>query len=246
MKIDVYFTPHGLTEERLKDHLAVVVDVLRSSTTICAALAAGAKEIIPAESIAAAINLAANLSKDAILLCGEREGKLIEGFHLANSPLEYLPKLVKNKTLIFGSTNGSPTVVKTRPASCTYIGGFVNLSKIVAVLAESKKPVDVICSGQHGQFSIEDSVCAGHIISELQRHPMAGLDLSDSAAAALLLYQHHREAFPAVVMESEHGRYLASIGLQADLPVCADLDRIPVLPVYQEGKIRLVKEKVSR
>ena len=72
MKVEIYLTPQEFTEERLKDQIAVVVDVLRSCTTICAALAAGAKEIIPAESVSSAIELASNLSKDTILLCGER------------------------------------------------------------------------------------------------------------------------------------------------------------------------------
>ena len=100
MKIDVCLSPGEFSEEKLKDQVAVVVDVLRASTTICAALAAGAKEIIPAESIEEAIRLASNLTRDAILLCGEREGKLIQGFDLANSPHEYKPRVVKGKTLL--------------------------------------------------------------------------------------------------------------------------------------------------
>ena len=246
MKVEIYFTPQEFTEERLKDQIAVVVDVLRSCTTICAALAAGAKEIIPAESISSAIQLASNLSKDTILLCGEREGKLIEGFHLANSPLEYRPEIVKNKTLVFGSTNGSPAVVKTRLARRTLIGSLVNLSCIVDSLAAASDPIHIICAGKLGQFALEDAVCAGYLLSELRWRGAGKLELSDGATAALILFEKFKNSLDELVAQSRHGRYLAGIGMEADLPVCADVNRIPVLPVYKDGKIRLVKEKASR
>jgi len=246
MKIEIYFTPQEFTEERLKDQTAVVVDVLRSCTTVCAALAAGAKEIIPAESVSSAIELASHLSKDAILLCGEREGKLIQGFHLGNSPLEYLPETVKNKTLVFGSTNGSPAVVKTRLARRTLIGSFVNLSSVVDGLAAASDPIHIICAGKAGQFALEDAVCAGNILSELRPRCGGTLELSDGATAALLLFEQFKNSIGDLVAQSQHGRYLASIGMEADLPVCADVNRIPVLPVYKDGKIRLAKEKASR
>jgi 2-phosphosulfolactate phosphatase len=243
MKIDVCLSPHEISEEKLKDHVAVVVDVLRASTTICAALAAGAKEIIPAESIEEAIRWATNLARDAILLCGEREGKLIEGFNLANSPLEYKPKVVKGKTLIFGSTNGSPTVVKTRLAQSTYLAGFVNLAVVVQALTEVEQPLVIICSGKLGQFALEDAVCAGNIVSALKQVLDAHPDLTDGANAALLLYQHYQDSILQMVAESDHGRYLTSIGMQHDLPVCAELNRIPILPVFHDGKIRIQKDK---
>ncbi len=246
MKVEVYLTPLEINEEKTKDHIVVVVDVLRASTTICAALAAGAKEIIPAESISSAIQLASNLSRDAILLCGEREGKLIEGFNLGNSPLEYTSRVVKGKTLIFGSTNGSPAIVKTRQSQGTYIGAFVNLSQVVSALSGCEAPIDIICAGKLGQFALEDAVCAGQILAELQAGNEDDLELGDGGNAALVLYRHYSESIADVVAQSRHGKYLASIGMQDDLPVCADLNRIPVLPYYKDGKITARKEKAVR
>lgn len=244
MKVDLFFTPHEVNEEKLKDHTAVVVDVLRASTTICAALAAGAKEVIPAESTAAAIQLAGNLSRDAILLCGEREGKLVEGFDLGNSPLQYTPALVKGRTLIFGSTNGSPTIVKTRLARRTYICGLVNVGAVVEALSENDDPIDILCAGKLSQFALEDAVCAGILIHDLQEQTDSDMILNDAASASLILFDRYRDLIPSVVMDSHHGRYLAEIGMQADLPFCSDLNRIPLLPVYHEGKITIPREDV--
>lgn len=237
MKINVYLNPNEVTEERLKEHFAVVVDVLRASTTICAALGAGAKEVIPADSSAGAIQLASLLSKDTILLCGEREGRLIEGFDLGNSPLQYTSSKVKGKTLIFTSTNGSPAIIKTRQAAKTYICGFVNLDVVVNTLKDVKAPIEILCAGKLAQFAIEDAVCAGLMLKELQRRTSDDFELNDGANAALILADHHRNAIAEIVAYSHHGRYLAEIGMESDLPFCADLNRLPLLPVYHDGRI---------
>ncbi len=241
MKVNLHLTPNEITEERFKERLAVVVDVLRASTTICAALGAGAKEVIPADSSAGAIQLASLLSRDAILLCGEREGRLIEGFDLGNSPLQYTPSKVKGKTLIFSSTNGSPAVIKTRQALKTYICGFVNLDVVVNALKDADAPVEILCAGKLTQFAIEDAVCAGLMLKELQRRTGTDFELNDGAAAALILADHHRDAVAEVVAGSHHGRYLARIGMESDLPFCADLNRLPLLPVYHDGRITAVR-----
>ncbi|MFH1862850.1 MAG: 2-phosphosulfolactate phosphatase [bacterium] len=239
MKIDVYFTPNEFSDERLNEYLAVVVDVLRSSTSICAALKAGAKEIIPTDSIAGATQLALSISRDAILLCGEREGKLVDGFDLGNSPLQFTPEIVKGKALIFTTTNGTPTIVKARHAHRVLIGGFVNLSTIVNALEQSNHPVCILCAGKLDQFAIEDAVCAGRILSELQVRLRGDLELNDAASAALVLSQQYRNSITKVVSESHHGKYLKQIDMEVDLPFCADTDRLPVLPIFRDGKITL-------
>jgi 2-phosphosulfolactate phosphatase len=237
MEVNIHLTPFEATEDRLKEHTAVVVDVLRASTTICAALGAGAKEVIPTESSAAAIQLASLLSRDTILLCGEREGLLIEGFDLGNSPFQYKPAIVKGKTLIFSSTNGTPTIIKTRQARKTYICGFVNLDVVVKTLAEDGNTIDILCAGKFNQFAIEDAVCAGIILTEIQRRTGKEPVFNDGATAALLLAERYRESIGEIVANSQHGRYLATIGAEADLPFCADLNRLPILPVFNDGRI---------
>jgi 2-phosphosulfolactate phosphatase len=242
MKIDLYFTANEVTEDRLKDQIAVVVDVLRASTTICAALAAFAKEVVPVVSIADAIQLANQLSRDSILLCGEREGKLIEGFDLGNSPFQYTSGVVKGKTLIFGSTNGSPTIIKTRQASRTLINGFVNLGVVVHALMKTERSVSILCAGKLSQFAIEDAVCAGMLLDEVKRRAGVELELNDAASSAIVLAERYRDSIPELVAHSHHGKYLAEIGMEKDLPFCADLNRLPLLPTYSDGKITMAKE----
>ena len=105
---------------QLKDRNVIVIDVLRASSTILTALVNQAKEIIPAESVSVAARISKGLGNS--VLCGERNGKIIEGFKLGNSPFEYTTDAVKGKTLIFSTTNGTISVTKSKFAKNCEIG----------------------------------------------------------------------------------------------------------------------------
>ena len=116
MRVDVFFTPHHLDEMGLREKRVVLIDVLRASTTIATALYNGAKEVIPVATVEAAMKIVGNLSGEVTLLGGERNGKMIDGFHLGNSPAEYTEQRVRGKSIVFTSTNGSQAFVKARYA----------------------------------------------------------------------------------------------------------------------------------
>jgi 2-phosphosulfolactate phosphatase len=112
-EIKLYFTHHDVTELDLKDKNVAVVDVLRTSTTMTAGLFNGAKEIIPTDDAATAGLIGRNSMGEA-LLCGERNGKIIQGFNLGNSVKEFTNPVVLDKTLIFSTTNGTPAIIKSK------------------------------------------------------------------------------------------------------------------------------------
>ena len=238
MNVDLYVIPQEITEDKLKERKVVVIDVLRASTTICRALASGAKEVIPMDSPAAAIELAASLSSDNVLLCGEREGVIIEGFDLGNSPMEYSPEAVEGRTLIFSSTNGTRTIVRARSAGDSIVGGFVNIQAVLDYLPESLDDLVILCAGKWLQFAMEDSVCGGLLIEKLlERHE--DIKMNDGAHTAMILYDHFKDSILDMVKSSTHGKYLDMIGMGKDLPICAKLNSIPVLPRFLDGKVCL-------
>jgi len=240
MKVELFVIPQEITEDKLKDRTVVVIDVLRASTTICRALESGAKEIIPMDSPASAIELAASLSSDNVLLCGEREGVIIEGFDLGNSPLEYTPERVGGRTLVFSSTNGSRTIVRSRSARDTVVGGFVNNQAVLDYLSGSLDDLVILCAGKWLQFAMEDSVCGGLLIDKLLQR-QERIELNDGASTARILYRHFKDSILDMVKSSAHGKYLESIGMGKDLPICANLNSLPVLPRFLDGKICLWK-----
>jgi 2-phosphosulfolactate phosphatase len=250
-KIDVYLTQSLINDDLfLKDKNVVVVDVLRATTTITVALANGAREIIPAESVTIAARISKGLGKS--LLCGERNGVIVEGFNLGNSPLEYSSEKIKDKSLIFSTTNGTLSITKSRLAKYCVLGSFVNLSKTVEHIKSLEGDIIIVCSGKLNTFCIEDAVCTGLIINNLLLYEKDKYELNDSAYACLKLGKllatkigkPSSEKILGMLKESEHGKYLAELGFWEDLKICSGIDSYPHLPVYFNGTIKL-PEKIE-
>jgi 2-phosphosulfolactate phosphatase len=246
MRVDFHFTPHQADEIWLRNKDVVVIDVLRSSTTIATALRNGAKEIIPVATVERAVKMSGNLFGDAILRGGERNGRMIEGFNLGNSPTEYTEDKVRGKGIIFSTTNGTLAIERARFAQALVICGFVNMSAVTAFLLEQKKDFVILCSGRNGMFSLEDTVCAGMLLRRMLDDPDSDIELSDGALAAVTLYNRLGRNILKMLRGSEHGRYLIQIGLEEDLAVCAGVDTVPVLPRLVGGVLRLTAEPGAR
>ncbi len=248
MKIDVSFSVAPFDELQLRDKNIVVLDILRASTTTTVALANGAREIIPVASIESAVKISGSLFGDVTLRGGERNGKMIEGFNLGNSPLEYTEAVVKGKSIIYCTTNGSVAMAKSRYARRMIVGSFVNISTVVDYMKQVNEDFLIICAGRIngvGNFSLEDSVCAGMIISKLEKEQSVTIELSDSSRAARALYKSFGRSIAKMLRECDHGKYLIEIGYQDDLRVCADIDAVPVLPMLYGTSVRLTKEETK-
>ncbi len=239
MRLDCHLVPSESLEAALKGRIAVIVDVLRSCTTIAYALLNGAERIIPAATVESATKLMSSLDRASTLLCGERNGKKVKGFDLGNSPLEYTREVVAEKTLVLASSNGTRLMSRVVKAEEQLICSFVNVSEVVARLKAGEQEPVVICSGTDGRFSMEDAVCAGMVIDRLTEPAAGSWELNDGAKAAAALYAKYGNDAHAMVLESSHGKYLLSLGFGLDLEVCSRVDSVQVLPVLREGRIML-------
>jgi len=250
-KISVYLTQSLVTDDLLlKDKNVVIIDVLRATTTITYALVNGAKEIVPAENPTKAAKIRGASTK---LLCGERSGKKIEGFDFGNSPLEYNNEKIKDKILIFSTTNGTLSIIKSKHGKNVVLAGFINLSRIVEFIKSLNDDIVLLCSGKLNNFCLEDFVCAGTIIKELQNNK-EGIEysISDTEIAAVKLaemfaYRDNKinsEAIFELFKISEHGNYLMSLGFTEDLKFAAEVDSYSNLPVYSKEVVKL-KEQIE-
>lgn len=248
MKIDVCFDPFELGELELRGKNIVVIDVLRSSTTIAIALNNGAREIIPVESIENAVKISGSLFGDVTLRGGERNGKTIQGFNLGNSPLEYTEATVKGKSIIFCTTNGSVAMYKSRFAQNVAIGSFVNISTVIEFIKEIQSDFLIVCAGKANtasNFSLEDTVCAGMIVHKLSAAKEIKLELTDSSLASQALYKTYGKSLLKLMKNTEHGKYLVEIGFLEDINVAAAVDSYPVLPVLSGNVIKLRREETK-
>jgi len=241
-EIKVFGTPREIVDDDLRGHSAVVIDVLRSSATITHALQNGAREVIPVVTPAEAGELASRTGRGVSLLGGERDGKKIEGFDLANSPTEYTADRVSGRIIVFASTNGAPTLVRARAAERVYLGGYNNYSALLQQLIADNRPVVLLCAGKLEHFSIEDFVCAGKFVHGLAHKLGKRAQLADSAIAAKLLYDRHAADIVELHRQCSHGRFLSELGHSADLEICAQVDSHPIIPTFVEGKLKAFRQ----
>lgn len=240
IRVRVYFSPSHIDELLLRDKTVVVIDVLRASTTITYAMAAGAREIIPVASVDQAMKIVGNLFSTSTILCGERGGKRIEGFKLGNSPAEYTKEAVEGKSLILTTTNGAVALTRSKYARHCYVAGFVNLSASVNALLAlqdlEETGLTIVCSGREDDFSLEDATCAGMLVDHLSKQ--REIELTDSARTVLSIAKEYGSDILGTLQQSDHGKYLTSIGFADDIVTSSQVDSVPIVPVMEQTVIK--------
>jgi len=207
--------------------IAVVIDVLRATSTLATAFAAGAARVITAGTVAEARAISARHA-DA-LLCGERNGRIVPGFDLGNSPFEYVRERVAGKTLVFASTNGSQALAFTEAARLRILAAFLNAAAVIERVARESE-VWLVASGKLGVPAIEDTACLGWIARGLIARGFAAGD----AAVEMALRVAPRDAagVKLLVGRCAHARALIACGASfaRDVARCAELDALDVAP----------------
>jgi 2-phosphosulfolactate phosphatase len=248
VRIDVHFSVSHSGQADLHDRVVLVVDVLRASTSIAAALANGARAVIPVEGVDEAITRAKSLERSEVLLAGERRMAPIRGFDLGNSPSEFTADVVNGKTIVMTTTNGTAALAGTTGSLEVVVGAFANYSAVLAWLraaARAGKSITVVCAGSNGRFALEDAVCAGRFVRGVARR---GLDpeLGDAAKIAAIVDRRMGGDLKAVLRNSEHGLALIAAGLGDDVAFCAGIDTYPVVPVYRDRQVVRLGDRRER
>jgi 2-phosphosulfolactate phosphatase len=250
-KLTVHLLPALCEPSKLAGGIAVVIDVLRATTTVAYALKNGARSIIPCESIEDAISQrdasggAAGKAGDTrlgLLLGGERGGEPISGFELSNSPSEWSRHAVAGRDIAFTTTNGTQALLRSAWAERIVTGAFANLQAVVGSLQRDRLPIHLVCAGTVGKISTEDCLFAGAVVDRLldgaPQTDDAGEDSFELCDAAMLVRSHWKQAaeLPDGVYHAmkagSGGRNLMRLGLEADIRTAATLDQVDLVPEY--------------
>ena len=238
-EIHVHFLPDHFEPSDVKGDTVIIVDILRASTTILAALYHGAKCILPCLSVDHAREH--QRRQPDILLGGERLGQRIDGFDMSNSPHEYTAAAVRDRTIAFTTTNGTRALLMSRQAEDILIGAFANLSCLTERLANDKQPLHIVCAGTDGQVTGEDVLFAGCLVERLATRSTDDPQLSDAALIAMGSWMS--ATTEADVEEAMRkclgGRNLVALGYDADIECAAKIDSAPVIGQFhpQSGAI---------
>ena len=242
MKLHVAFAPGGLTPADVQGRTVFVIDILRATTTMCAALNHGAKAIIPVASTEEALRLAQTIGSADMLLAGEKDSVRIPGFHLGNSPLEMTETAVRGKTLIVTTTNGTKALLAAQGAAAVFAVGAANLTlaaEKAREVIEKDESVLVVCAGRNGAFALDDAYCAGRLAAATlgSRKPRRGLN--DAAIASLDLVRRYGDRWERPLTYSRAGRELIHLGFRDDVLDAARLDAYPVLAYFHDRRVTL-------
>ncbi|MBR90158.1 MAG: 2-phosphosulfolactate phosphatase [Verrucomicrobiales bacterium] len=219
----------ALAKTDLSETTCIVLDILRATSSMVAALANGADGILPVATIEEA--LAAKEARPDALLAGEREGYRITAaqsggtdFDLGNSPREYTTEAVTGKMIITTTTNGTRALRACAGARQVFVGSFLNLTSTLKHLrTDSPTRLVIVCGGTYEEAALEDVLAAGAITNELW--DLYGTGAEDSAQLARHLFLSMGDDLEEAMRYARNGRRLLSLpDLAADVRYCVQRD----------------------
>jgi 2-phosphosulfolactate phosphatase len=243
MKLDVIFGSAGLTQTEVQGRTVFVIDVLRATTAMCAALYHGARAVIPVAATEEALRLAQTIGSDDVLLAGEQNCVRIPGFHLGNSPLEMTEQAVRGKTLIMTTTNGTKALLACQGAAAVYPACAGNLSRAGArahEALEQHRDILIVCAGRDGAFALDDAYCAGQLAIAALGGRKVRRGLNDAAIVSLDLVRRYGSRWERPLSYSRGGRELIKLGFRDDVVDAARVDGYPVLAHFHDRRVTVV------
>jgi 2-phosphosulfolactate phosphatase len=231
--IEVCFSPLLYPSQTGQNRFTtVVIDVLRATTAFCAAFEAGVESLVPV----ASLEELKTFKEAGFLTAAERDGKKVDFADYGNSPLRFLQEDLRGKSLAYSTTNGTQAIEIAKPFGGIVTASFANLHAVAAFLKAQNNDLVILCSGWMNSFSLEDSVCAGALIQELV-FPASYSISSDSALAALELWEKAKECLQPFCSRGSHYKRLEKLGLQDDLDHCFLMNTSSVVPAWNGEKL---------
>jgi len=236
-RIEACFSPREFEQYEEGFELIVVIDVLRATSAICAAIENGVKGIIPVDSV----DEARAYLKKGYLAAAEREGQIVEGFPMGNSPISFLNPELKGETIVLTTTNGTNAIKIAENKETVIIGSLNNLGALTKWLIRQERNTLVLASGWKDKFNLEDTICAGAIIDGvLESGKFASKE--DSSVAAKFIYRSAKENIFSYLKASSHRRRLRKLNLNADVNYCLTPNNLTAIPILKNGILVPLKD----
>ncbi len=238
MRVDVALVPGEARVE--PGRVLIVVDQIRASTTITAALDLGCAELLLAGDVATARDLG---RRTGSLLAGEQNAHKPTDFDFDNSPTELSTADIRGRRLVLCTTNGTAVMGRLLEGDHVLVGCLRNARAVAAAsirLADAGGrggDIQVVCAGSVGRFVLDDAVAAGAIVGRIVEHGRAAgraVELTDAATAAVRI----RASYPdllAAMADSDGGATLREIGRAEDIAFCAEEDASGTVPYLVPG-----------
>ncbi len=230
--IEVCFSPALINYFDIAAKNVVIIDILRATSTICTAFARGVKEIIPV----ATVDEALKYKKSGHIVAGEQNGKTLPFADYGNSPLSLMAVELRDKSMIFCTTNGTKAVSAAAQARRLIFGSYLNFSALTAFLEKNNNDIVLLCSGWNNNFSLEDTLFAGALCTKLIIGKKFRL-CDDAAMAAMNLWNQAKNNLLCYIKKGTHYKRLIDLGFVDDIKYCHTFDTTDKVPFLQKNAI---------
>jgi len=233
--VEVCFSPklyeHKLTNGKFT---TVVVDILRATTSICAAFDHGVRQIIPVSGL----DEARSMKEQGYFVACERNGEVMDFADIGNSASDFIRDDLKGKVVVFSTTNGTKTINMASDATEVLIGSFVNFQSLTEYLINKGENVVVFCAAWKSLFNLEDSVFAGAIAEKLLDSGF--ITFCDSALGAIDMWEKAKPDLKAYLAKSSHRNRLKHLVSDEDFTYTVTLNSTIVIPRLSGDSLELV------
>ena len=230
-RVETCFFPGQFDLYKQDVGIVVVIDILRATSAMVTAFEHGVKSIIPVSTIEEARNY---IGREGYIAAAERNGEVVEGFAVGNSPIAFSRMDLAGKTIVMTTTNGTKAITQASDVGKLVIGSFLNLSALTDWLLKQDENILLLCSGWKDKFNLEDSVFAGAVMDRLLESGKFGLE-EDSSISAKYLYMAARDNFMGILKAAPRRKRLESLNLYEDVKFCLTPDQSQVIPILKDG-----------
>lgn len=228
-KIEVCYSPVLYPWYRNNGAIVVVSDVLRATTSICAAFENGVRSLIPV----ADLEEARSWKKKGFLVAAERDGLVPDFADFGNSPFNFHPEQVKDKTIVYSTTNGTHAIRMASEARHVAAGAFINITALAEWLINEGCDVLVLCAGWRNRYNLEDSVFAGALAAALIESDRFVTDC-DATVAAHEIWDQARADLRGYMEKAAHRHRLKKLGLDDVMEYSFTPDSTRVIPILKD------------
>ncbi|MDG2149581.1 MAG: 2-phosphosulfolactate phosphatase [Planctomycetota bacterium] len=233
MRVEVALTQSLVPEVLAPGTAVVVIDVVRATSVVCCALAAGARGVTPVAGVDESRELA---GRTGALLVGERGGLPPDGFDLGNSPGDFTTEICEGREVVLTTTNGTAAVARCQGAARLLGACLLNAEATARSLVDqAHDDVLLVCAGSGGHVAMDDVAAAGCIGGSLAL--LGGAEPGDGMRVAAAVFDTWKHDLQGLLRRSLSGRKLADVGLATDLLDCARVDTIPVVAELDEAGV---------
>lgn len=228
-KIEVCFSPLLYPYFKNPEANVVVVDILRATSSICTAFKNGAKDIIPVEST----EEASQYKQSNYIVAAERNGIVLEFADFGNSPHNFTEERIKDRSIVYSTTNGTNTIKLAEDSKNIIIGSFINKSAVCRFLSQEDRDVIILLAGWKKKFNLEDTLFAGALANCLLENANFYTDC-DSTMASLDLWSI---ASPNIWEYVKKINWRQRMELDDVLEYCFSQDLSEIIPLYERNKL---------